>query len=88
MLHHILKIARHLTAFENDELLRDIVVPMKTKFLKYYRNLPIIYSFAFVLNPRAKMMGFNKLLMRLSGLADVDYSMVPSIVRMKLTKIF
>jgi hypothetical protein len=53
MLHHILKIARHLTAFENDRLLRDAVVPMKTKILKYWRNIPILYCFAFVLNPRA-----------------------------------
>jgi hypothetical protein len=37
MLHHILKIARHLNAYENHELLRDAVVPMKSMFLKYWR---------------------------------------------------
>jgi hypothetical protein len=40
MLHHILKIARHLNAYENHELLRDAVVPMKSKFLKYWREIP------------------------------------------------
>jgi hypothetical protein len=35
MLHHILRIARHLNSFENDRLLRAAVVPMKDKFLKY-----------------------------------------------------
>ncbi|WVZ90905.1 hypothetical protein U9M48_037159 [Paspalum notatum var. saurae] len=33
MLHHILRIARHLNAYENDPLLRCAVVPMKDKFL-------------------------------------------------------
>jgi hypothetical protein len=34
MLHHVLKIARNLNAYENHELLRNVVVPMKSKFLK------------------------------------------------------
>ncbi|WVZ49500.1 hypothetical protein U9M48_000856 [Paspalum notatum var. saurae] len=35
MVHHILRIARHLNAYENDPLLRCAVVPMKDKFLKF-----------------------------------------------------
>jgi hypothetical protein len=62
MLHHILKIARHINAYENHELLRNDVVPMKTKFLKYWREIPILYAFAFILDPRAKMRGFHKVL--------------------------
>jgi hypothetical protein len=62
MLHHILRIARHLNAFENDILLRCVVIPMKDKFLKYWRDIPIIYADAFILDPRAKMSGFNKVL--------------------------
>jgi hypothetical protein len=34
MLHHILEIVGHLDAYEDDELLRHVVVPMKDKFLK------------------------------------------------------
>jgi hypothetical protein len=81
MLHHILKIARHLNAFENDALLRDAIVPMKTKYLKYWRKIPVLYCFAFVLDPRAKMREFNKLLMRLSGLNGTDYSRYPTSIR-------
>jgi hypothetical protein len=88
MLHHILKIARHLTAFENDRLLRDVVVPMKIKFLKYWRNIPILYCFAFVLDPRAKMRGFDKLLVKLSVLTGTDYSRYSTSIRYKITKIF
>jgi predicted ferric reductase len=35
MLHQILKIARHLNAFENDALLRQVIVHMKDKFLNW-----------------------------------------------------
>jgi hypothetical protein len=59
MLHHILKIARQLNAFENDRLLREAIVPMKSKFLKYWRDIPILYAFAFVLDPRANTTGHS-----------------------------
>ena len=48
MLHHILRIARHLNSFENDRLLRAAVVSMKDKFLKYWRDIPILYVVAFI----------------------------------------
>jgi hypothetical protein len=88
MLHHILKIARHLNAYENHELLRDADVPMKSKFLKYWREIPILYAFAFILDPRAKIRGFHKVLQRLSTLNGTDYSRFPSSIRTKLTKMF
>jgi hypothetical protein len=47
MPHQILKIARHLNTYENDELLRQVVVPMKDKFPKYWRKIPLLYAFAF-----------------------------------------
>ncbi|XP_039851477.1 zinc finger BED domain-containing protein RICESLEEPER 2-like [Panicum virgatum] len=88
MLHHILKIARHLNAYENHELLRTAVVPMKTKFLKYWREIPLLYSFAFIIDPRAKMRGFHKVLQKLSVLNGQDYARYPSSIRCKLTKMF
>lgn len=88
MLHQILKIARHLNNYENDELLRQAVVPMKDKFLKYWREIPLLYAFAFILDPRAKMRGFHKVLLRLSTLTGTDYSRLPQKVRSLLTKTF
>ncbi|WVZ69805.1 hypothetical protein U9M48_018534 [Paspalum notatum var. saurae] len=88
MLHHILRIARHLNAYENDPLLRPAVVPIKDKFLKYWRKIPILYAVAFILDPRAKMRGFNRLIVRLSNLFGKDYSRFPIDVRTKLTKVF
>jgi hypothetical protein len=36
MMHAIIAIANHLNQYENDNLLRDVIVPMKSKFLKYW----------------------------------------------------
>jgi hypothetical protein len=88
MLHKILKIARHLNTYENDELLRQAVVPMKDKFLKYWRQIPLLYAFAFILDPRAKMRGFHKILLRLSALTGTYYCRLPQKVRSQLTNTF
>jgi hypothetical protein len=39
----VLKIARHLNALENDDLLRDAIVPIKTKYVKYWRKISVLY---------------------------------------------
>jgi hypothetical protein len=38
VLHHILEIATHLVNYENNNQFGDVVVPMKTKFLKYWKK--------------------------------------------------
>jgi hypothetical protein len=45
MMHAIIEIADHLNQFENDDRLREVVVPMKTKFIKYWGY----YSFLILL---------------------------------------
>ena len=60
ILHHVLEIASHLHASERDHNLRNIVYPMMLKFLKYWQDIPLLYSYAFILDPRAKMRGFFK----------------------------
>jgi hypothetical protein len=77
MLRQIIRIGRHLCAFEYDALLRDVVVPMKDTFLKYWREIPILNAFSFITDPRAKMRGFHKALQRLSTLTGTDYSRFP-----------
>ena len=61
-LHHILEIASHLYAAERDHNLRNIVGPMKLIFLKYLEDIPVLYLYAFILDPRAKMKGFYNVL--------------------------
>jgi hypothetical protein len=48
MMHVIIEIADYLNQFKNDSMLRDVIVLMKIKFLKYWLNIPMLYSFAFI----------------------------------------
>jgi hypothetical protein len=88
MMHHIIQIAKHLNSYEHDRLLGNVVFPMKTKFLKYWRDIPLLYSFAFILDPRAKLRGFNRVLSILAGVTHYDYSGYLTCVRAQLTEVF
>jgi hypothetical protein len=74
MLHHLIDIASHLNQLKNDPLLRNSLLSMETKFAKYWKCIPMLYSFAFVLDPRAKMRGFHKALTLISNLTSTDYA--------------
>jgi hypothetical protein len=47
---------------------------MIDKYNKYWRTIPELYYIAFVLDPRAKIKGFNKVLRKLNLLTDAGYS--------------
>ncbi|CAO2148769.1 unnamed protein product [Urochloa humidicola] len=88
MLHHILDIASHLHARETDPLLMSIVTPMKLKFLKYWQNIPLLYSFAFILDPRAKIRSLHNALQLLGQTIGVDYGSYFNEVRTDLYKLY
>ena len=88
VMHHILDIAGHLNNYENDMNLRNVVVPMKDKFLSYWADIPILYSFAFILDPRAKVRGFTNVLQIMSQLIGKDYSAYLTTVRAALSDTF
>jgi hypothetical protein len=61
-MHNLIEIISHLHESEKDIDLFPIVYPMKLKYLKYWKDIPLLYSFAFILGPRGKMRGkFNVL---------------------------
>ena len=66
VLHPVFEIASHLNEYQFDNDLRFVVNPMKDKFLAYWSDIPILYSFAFILDPRAKIKGFTSVLRLLS----------------------
>jgi hypothetical protein len=74
MIHHIVKIAIHLHKYQHDEHLRAVVQFMIDKYNKYKKNIPNLYSIAFILDPRAKIKGFTKVLRKLNSLFNVDYT--------------
>jgi hypothetical protein len=88
MMHAIIEIANHLNQFENDDKLREVVVPMKSKFIKYWVNIPLLYSYALILDPRAKLNGFTKAIQFMSGTLNRDYSTYYQHVKTKLTNLF
>src|SRR6185312_2500562 len=87
-LHHILDIAGQLHSSLNDPLPMNIVTPMKLKFLNYWHNIPLLYSFAFILYPRAKIRGFHNVPQLLSQTIGTDYTNYFEEVRIELYKLF
>jgi hypothetical protein len=73
MMHAIIEIIDYLNQFENDDKPREVVVPMKSKFLKYWGTIPLLYSCAFILDPRAKLNGFTKVIQCMSAIMNRDY---------------
>jgi hypothetical protein len=88
VLHHILDIVEHLHIAKKDQNFRSIVAPMKLKFLKYWEDIPLIYSYAFILDPRAKMKGFFNVLELLVEHTGCTYSSYYAHVKTELYKLF
>jgi len=65
-----------------------VIQPMIDKYNKYWRDIPLLYSFAFILDPRAKMKGFAKVLRRLMNLTNTDYSAYQVGTRARLTDVY
>jgi hypothetical protein len=88
VLHHVLEIATHLHACERDVNLRNFVYPMQLKFLKYWSNISLLYSFAFILYPRAKLRGMQRVLHLLHESTGTNYSSYYADVKIELNKLF
>jgi hypothetical protein len=48
VVHNILNMFQHLNQYENDELLRHVVVPTKDKFLKYWRYIYVLCIYFYI----------------------------------------
>jgi hypothetical protein len=88
MVHHIVSIARHLKSWEDDPILTEAISKMKMKYLKYWSEIPILYAFAFILDPMAKLDGLRAALDVLGQTVGIDYSDYFTNVRDKLSEVF
>jgi hypothetical protein len=61
---------------------------MIDKYNKYWRDIPLLYSVAFILDLRAKMKGFTRVLRRLGSLTSTDYNAYLLGTRARLTDVF
>jgi hypothetical protein len=87
-MHAIIEIVDHLNEFENDDKLREVVVALQSKFLKYWGTIPLLYSYAFILDPRAKLNGFTKTILRMCTVVNRDYTAYYQQVKTALGNLF
>ena len=61
---------------------------MKLKFLKYWQHIPLLYSFTFILDPRAKMRGLFRVLKLPKESTGCDYTSYYADVKTVIYKLF
>jgi hypothetical protein len=61
---------------------------MKLKFLKYWKQIPLLYSFAFILDPRGKMRGLFNVLQIFEEKTGHDYNSYYADVKTEMFKLF
>jgi len=61
---------------------------MIDKYNKYWRKIPLFYSFAFIFDPRAKMKGLTRVLRRLGSKTSTDYSAYLVGTQARLTDVY
>jgi hypothetical protein len=88
VLHHIFEFAEHLRKAENDPNFRHIAMPMKLKFFKYWETPPLLYSYDFILDPRAKMKGFFSMLELLTEQTGTFYSIYYGGVKDEMSRLY
>ena len=75
-------------ASKKDQNLIAVVYPIKLKFLKYWQDIPLLYLFVFILDPRAKIRGLFNVLQLLKEYTGCDYSSYYADVRTGIYKLF
>jgi hypothetical protein len=61
---------------------------MKLKLLKYWETTPLLYSYAFILDPRAKMKGFFNMLELLTEQTGTFYSVYYGDVKDEMSRLY
>jgi hypothetical protein len=87
MLHHILDFAEHLHNAKKGQGFRSIAIPMKLKFLKYWEKILLLYSYAFILDPRAKLIDFSNVLELLASHTGTSYSLYYGDVKDEMSRL-
>ncbi|XP_066375043.1 zinc finger BED domain-containing protein RICESLEEPER 1-like [Miscanthus floridulus] len=88
ILHHLLDIITHLHESSKDQNLFSIIYPMKLKYLKYWKDIPLLYLFAFILDPRGKIRGLFNVLIIMQQKTGFDCTSYYGIVKTEIFKLF
>ena len=88
VLHSLLEITTLFSSTKDDALFRPIVESMVRKFKKYWSEIPLLYCFGFVLDPRVKLQGLNTCLTHMGHCLDLDFSSQYNVVCNKLFEVY
>ena len=72
----------------DDILFKLIVEVMEKKFKKYWSEIPLLYSFTFVLDPRVKLLGLHKCFAHNGTCMNLDLSIQYSNINNKLFEVY
>ena len=72
-LHNIYEITKYFAKYRTHSQLQPVVVAMEVKYFKYYKQIPLLYCFGIILDPRFKLTRLNNILRLMSCHMDYDY---------------
>ena len=74
--------------YRNDDFFGETVKKMEKKILKYWAEIPFLYVLGLILDPCAKMIGFERILVTMGCQMGLDFSYQISNVRSKLFEVY
>lgn len=69
---YAVNIVGKLSEYRDDDILSDAIACIRSKFLDYYRNIPIIYLIAICFDPRCKLYGLSTFLQTYYECLELD----------------
>ena len=72
-LHNIYEITKCFAKYRSHTQLQPVVVAIEVKYFKYFKQIPLLYYFGIILDPRFKLTRLNNILRLMSRHMDYDY---------------
>ena len=74
--------------YRNADFFGETIKKMEKKILKYWAKIPFLYTLGLILDHRAKMIGFERILVAMGCQMSIDFSYQISNVRSKLFEVY
>lgn len=87
-IHQVYEMTDLFYTYRDDDFFGETVKKMEKKILKYWSEIPFLYALGLILDPRAKMMGFERILYAMGCQMRIDFSNQISNVRNKLFEVY
>ena len=87
-IHQLYKMNDLFHTYRDDNFFGETVQKMEKKILKYWAEIPLLYVLGLILDHRAKMIGFERILVAMGCQMSIDFTYQISNVRSKLFKVY